>query len=894
MLKPREQLSEAQLKEALDHCASEPIHIPGSIQPHGMLVVISPNGMIEQISANAKEFFGKDASVCLGKPLSDFLKKSDIDALMQNRAGEKLQPLKALTLTLTRKHFDAVSHLHGESTVIELEPVVPQAHPSDFYYDQLRNFSIGMHKLRSFHEVFDHVTDSIRAITGFDRVKLYRFDHDWHGEVVAESRASYMPSYKGLHFPSTDIPEQARRLYMQNYLRLIADTSYKPVPLLPVNNPRSKAPLDLSLSMLRSVSPVHIQYLENINIHASMSVSVIQNGKLWGLIACHHNTALYVPYQARNVCEIMGHIFSAQLSGMEDARKRESQVKREHLVRKLSTSLDTHSRIDQLMGESHGLAIDALESDGLVVKAYVHVLRYGGTPDEKVIGKLIDWLKTQSQETVFYTDDAPSYFKDHPDLQSLTGGILAVPISTKSHDYIIWFRNAIIKEVTWAGNPEKPVEESKAGYRLTPRSSFALWKEQVRHRSKPWTDEDIRTAKSVVKVLMESEKMSAQQANMAKTEFLANMSHEIRTPMNAVIGLSRLLARSDPLSDRQREYIRTLQVSADGLLSLINDLLDISKVESRTLELEAIPFNLKTILEEVISMTSVKALEKGVTFTIDDSGALHHDFIGDPSRIRQIIINLCSNAVKFTEQGSIHLLVQSEPATVAGMERICVLVRDTGIGIAAEKLETVFQKFIQAESSISRRYGGTGLGLAITKMLTEAMGGEITVTSELGKGSEFKVCFNLKAAGPVKEKTPDAAHTSQQAHADSPKVLLVEDYEANILVATTYLEGLGYRYDVARSGMEAVNMAKQNMYHAILMDVQMPELNGFDATQLVREFESVQGKTRTPIIGMTAHALAGDRERCIAAGMDDYIPKPVSEAELKGKLERHIAAVRAL
>lgn len=884
MLKPREQLTEHQLKEALDYCAQEPIHIPGSIQPHGMLVAISDEGVIQHISANALHFIGAEPNECLGKDITTYIDQSLVDILKNVRNHSALEPIQSIIVTLRERNYDAVAHRSGDVTIIELEPIVADHKQKTTYYDQLRNYAIGMHKAKSLHEVFDHVTQSIRHITDFDRVKLYRFDHDWHGEVVSEARADYMPSYKGLHFPASDIPEQARKLYMQNYLRLISNTQYKPVPIVPTLHPDAQSPLDLSLSMLRSVSPVHIQYLENIDVKASMSISVIQNGKLWGLIACHHLQPHYIPYKTRNICEIMGHIFSAQLSTMEDFAKREAQDKRDALVRRLSSAMDKNSRIDLLMQDAHPLAMDALEADGLIVKAYVHILNYGETPTDDVIAKLIDWLNTR-EEPFFYTDDAASTFKNTLVLNKLTGGVLAIPISSKSHDYIIWFRNALVEEVSWAGNPEKPVEQTMAGYRLTPRSSFELWKQQVKHRSKQWSDDDVQTARSIVQILLESEKLSAQQANLAKTEFLANMSHEIRTPMNAIIGLSRILIGSKPLTGKQYEMLKTLQISADSLLELINDLLDISKIESRTLELESIPFNIKKLLEEVISMTSVKAREKGISFTLENSGALNKTYIGDPSRIRQIILNLCSNAIKFTEQGSVQIHVSSSESAKPNCEKICLIVKDTGIGIAADKLETIFHKFVQAETSVSRKYGGTGLGLAITKMLTEAMGGHVSVKSDVGKGSEFIVCFDLKVA---EEQPADLKPDTTKENANAATqhiVLVVEDYEPNIMVASHYLESLGYAYSVARSGIEAVEMFKSRPYDMVLMDVQMPELNGFDATHLIRQYEAAQNLKRTPIIGMTAHALFGDKERCLEAGMDDYIAKPVSEAELSGKLK---------
>ena len=885
MLIQRDELSEQELKEALDECAREPIHIPGAVQPHGVMIVLAADNTVQQVSANIDKLLGVAAPDCLGRNLSEILEPVYVDALLKVKTEGALQPVQSTVVRKNGREFDAIAHQSGASLIVELEEIQESAPRAEKLYDTLRNFAIGMHKAKGFTDIFEHVVAGIREVSGFDRVKLYRFDEDWHGEVVAESRADFMPSYKGLHFPASDIPEQARKLYMKSYLRLIASTTYKPVPLVPPLNPATKAPLDMSLSVLRSVSPVHIQYLENINVRASMSVSIIQNGHLWGLIACHHNAPLHVPYQVRNICEIMGHIFSAQLSTMEDFSKREDQDRRDALVRKLSVALDSNPRIDRLMAHSHALAREALSADGLAVKTFVHVLQYGDVPPQDVLGALMDWLKQKGDDEIFYTDDAQKHFPDVPVLQSLRGGILAVPIRPRSQDYIVWFPNAIVKEVSWAGNPEKSAEETKAGYRLTPRSSFELWKQEVRHRSAVWSDGDVKTARAVAAVLLESEKLNAEQANVAKTEFLANMSHEIRTPMNVIIGLSRILAESRPLTERQKQFVKTLQISADGLLILINDLLDISKIESRSLELEEIPFSLNQLLQEVISMMSVKAVEKGILVTLKEASGSGKVYVGDPGRMRQIILNLCSNALKFTEKVSIDLTVHAEASGDPDIEKVCITIRDTGIGIAPDKLDLIFHKFVQADAAVSRKYGGTGLGLAITKMLAEAMGGEVNVTSREGEGSEFVVCVFLKVASQGKAETPASPVMERPWMAERPLVLLVEDYEPNILVASTFLENGGFDCHVARSGIEAVERVKAGHYFAVLMDVQMPGLSGLEATQMIREHEQKNNLRRIPIIGMTAHALAGDRERCLAAGMDEYLSKPVSGAALEGKLE---------
>ncbi|HEU5048266.1 MAG TPA: ATP-binding protein [Rickettsiales bacterium] len=384
---------------------------------------------------------------------------------------------------------------------------------------------------------------------------------------------------------------------------------------------------------------------------------------------------------------------------------------------------------------------------------------------------------------------------------------------------------------------------------------------------------------------------AAEAANMAKTEFLANMSHEIRTPMNVVIGLSNILASSEPLTEKQQEYISTLQTSANSLLELINDLLDVAKIEAQTIELEQVSFSMAQLIEEVVSMISMRAQEKHLEFSSDDKSVQGRTFIGDSARIRQIILNLCSNAVKFTEKGGVHIAITMLPDAKSDMQIVSIAVEDTGIGIAPDKLPAIFDKFMQADSSINRKYGGTGLGLAITKKLTEIMGGTLKVESTLGKGSVFTVSLPLKVAATLlPEEREQSSRSIPHPHVERVKttILLVEDYPANVLVARTFLETFGYDCEVASDGAEAIQKIQEGSFAAVLMDVQMHGMNGLEATKLIREHERQKNLPHLPIIGMTAHALAGDCERCLAAGMDDYIAKPFDPDRLEAMLSNLI------
>jgi PAS domain S-box-containing protein len=371
---------------------------------------------------------------------------------------------------------------------------------------------------------------------------------------------------------------------------------------------------------------------------------------------------------------------------------------------------------------------------------------------------------------------------------------------------------------------------------------------------------------------------AAESANSTKSDFLASMSHEIRTPMNAIMGVADLLAKTT-LSSEQDKYVQIIRRAGDNLLNLINDILDLSKVEASQLELERTVFSLNDLLEKVVEMVSVRASEKGLALTHEISPNIPANLVGDPTRLRQVLLNLVGNAIKFTEFGDVSLRVthDEDPAHPTALR---FTISDTGIGISGEKLSRVFEQFTQADSSTTRRYGGSGLGLTISKRLVELMGGRIRVQSTIGQGSVFDFVLPFEIWSNATRRTDVPVGTDPEPPLRPLRILLAEDSPDNSTIMLAYLQDTPYQLEIAETGAVACAMFEAGHYDLVLMDRQMPVMDGLTATCTIRTWEKVNGRLPTPIIALTASALKGDREKCMAAGCTAYLTKPIRQEVL--------------
>ncbi|MBO1073161.1 HWE histidine kinase domain-containing protein [Roseomonas marmotae] len=529
----------------LTNCDREPIHLLGAIQPNGFLIATSSEWQIRRVSANVEEFLEEPPEALLGRPLSEVFSWEALHEiggrLHMLRGPDALERLFGVALRDGGAPYDLAVHMVDEQIVIEAEP-------SDLEdgleaSTTVRSMIARLQQADGMEGLCREAVRQIRGLTGFARVMLYRFHHDGGGEVVAESAASFLEAFMGLRFPASDIPKQARQLYERNWLRLISDADAAPVPILPARDADGQV-LDLSLSVLRSVSPIHIEYLKNMGVAASMSISVLRKGKLWGLIACHNPEPLRIPFERRTAAELFSQIFSLQL----ESREREIELAREAAANKvhnrLMASLGAMRPGSRSLTDFLDILSEVLPCDGIGLWSASGTALHGHTPTAEEFAALIGFLNRSASGTIFSTHHLGKLHEPARDYADRAAGLLALPLSRAPRDYLVFFRRQVAHAVTWAGNPNKPVSLGPNGIRLTPRKSFAAWRETVEGRSEAWTESDLQMAErlriSLLEVVLQLSDMAEQERRVAQERqeiLIAELNHRVRNILSLIRGL---------------------------------------------------------------------------------------------------------------------------------------------------------------------------------------------------------------------------------------------------------------------------------------------------------------------------------------------------------------------
>jgi two-component system, chemotaxis family, sensor kinase Cph1 len=713
----------------LNECDREPIHIPGTIQSFGVLFAFDEEMKVTQVSANVSDHLSLGVGDALGRPLSEILDPGAAEEVASVLREERWHDANPLSIGVRGKRFDGIVHRHEGSAILELEPN-PETPEERSIHHPFRAALMRVQRASTLSELAAIVTQEMRRTTGFERVMFYRFHKDGSGSVDAEARDAAHAPYLGLRYPASDIPAQARRLYLGNWLRLIFDSDQKPASIVPTLRPDTGAPLDLSFSVLRSVSPIHIEYMKNMGVRASMSISLIVRNQLWGLISClHHTGPRRVSHRMRSACEFIGRLASLQIAAFEDrellALRASRRATEDALHRAMKQA--TGSVLGSLVDQPRAL-MDLVDAAGVaVVENGVEngaPVTCGGVPPADVIREIARWLEEKGDLRPFSSDSLGVHFPPALAASEVASGLLTFALPDTR---LMWFRPEVVQTVNWGGDPTKPVA-AEAGKRLRPRHSFALWKEEVRARSRPWTPSDLEAAdelqRRATEVDIQRRLSSEQRAVRARDEMLAVVSHDLGNPLSVILlEAAHLLGYLPETEDQRtrtlRESVERIRRSTTRMRALIEDLLELERLGTKSFPVDVQPVDSRELLEDGMTDAQPLADAKHISLVLDlkDPPNIH----ADPHRISQVLSNLLGNAIKFTPEGGTVTLC-ARPRD----EVLSVTIADTGPGIAPEDLTHIFDRFWRPRGSERE---GTGLGLYIARGIVEAHGGRVWAES---------------------------------------------------------------------------------------------------------------------------------------------------------------------
>jgi two-component system, chemotaxis family, sensor kinase Cph1 len=763
---------------ALTNCDREPIQTPNAIQAHGMLLTFTETDWtILQISQNTEAFLGRPPAAFLGQSLAALMDERQLAAIQGciNADFENVNPLRlSLQVQGHTELFEGVVHRSDGVIILELEPylrVTDRLHQSadilttdrqavsffDFY--KFVKTPLGqIQNTQTLTDLAQQTVTTIRNLTGFDRVMLYRFDADGSGDVIAESKLEGSESFVGLHYPASDVPKQAKELYRLNLLRIIPDALYQPVMLEPVLNPITGESLDMSRSVLRSVSPMHTEYLANFGVRASMSISVLCDRQLWGLIACHHSTPKLLSYETRTICEFLGQVISFEVGSKSDAEdveyKMHIQAAQARFVNTIASCQTLNDGFNQnpqdLCALVGAMGVVFSERDSLAQKSQ-RVACFGKTPPESEITDLLLWLDGQIGENAIYSTN--TLVSEYPRLmpyKDVASGLLALRISRIQRTYLLWFRPEVIQTIDWGGEPNKPVQVTEDNQlRMTPRKSFELWKQTVQLQSLPWKACEIEAAlelriKIIGIVLQKADELALLNAELERSNieldaFAYVASHDLKEPLRGIHNYSTFLIEDygDKLGEDGNHKLATLMRLTQRMEDLIESLLHYSRCGRAEIILQ--PVDLADLVDSVLDVIKISQ-PSPVQLRIPRPLPT---VLCDRTQMMELFTNLISNGIKYNDrdQKSIeigYILPSDDDLVPAILERSQTIfyIKDNGIGIREKHFENIFKIFKRLHPA-TKYGGGTGAGLTIAQKIVERHGGTIALASTFGEGTTF-------------------------------------------------------------------------------------------------------------------------------------------------------------
>ena len=735
-------------KVDLTNCDREPIHIPGKVQSHGFLVAFNASDVINYVSENVEQYLPVGARNLLGKHVTDFERLLQHDEspdfvhhiLQLGRHAKSFESINPYSVDIGEKSFNLIFSKSGKNALLEFEP-----NTSAINFDLQKTIGRSVSEMLSgkqMRQLLDNAAQQIKNLIGYDRIMIYKFLEDGHGEVIAEVKEEHLEPFLGLHYPASDIPKQARELYKLNLTRIITDVDTEPSPILTLAENGEAQPLDLTYAELRAVSPIHIQYLKNMGVASSFSISLLYRDELWGLIACHNYTPRFINYKAREASKLIGQIISSALEYKQDEENVVKNLSFNSALETLSLTLRNGDNVAYAISGHDTTLLNVTDAAGAAVIYEDKITTSGVTPSKEQIGKLVSWLLNHMEDHIYYTHHLPEVYQPAHEYSAVASGIIAAKLSQEMGELLIWFKPEQISTIKWAGNPEKPVETDPNGFlNLSPRQSFEVWSQTVKYTSARWNNDEIN---NVLKLREEVVYAINRQANEIRLlneklkqayeeldTFSFTISHDLRTPLSTIKNFSELLLESNTsLDDDAKRILKKIIGGADKLNLLIKEVLNYSRVgraemEYTTIEMQSIINDLKN--ESVVAFnTQNLEFEMGSTPSVQ----------GDKTMITQVFANLINNAIKYSSRSN------PPRVKVEGHEtnsEVVYSIKDNGIGIDLNYYNRIFDLFRRMDNV--RGYEGTGVGLAIVKRIIEKHNARIWVESELGVGTVFYIAF---------------------------------------------------------------------------------------------------------------------------------------------------------
>ncbi|MFP9114256.1 ATP-binding protein [Flavobacterium sp. RHBU_3] len=735
----------------LTNCEQEPIHIPGSIQPHGFLLGLKKKSLIiDFCSANTAEYLSLFHTQLLGKSFGEIFGDDNEKKLTEYAAKGLMLSSSLLKLQLCGVDFLCTLHLNNNDIyVLEGEPQGFSQQEASDVYDQTSQFLGYMHETHTLKQLCQLVAEGTKKITGYDRVMIYRFDKDYNGEVFAESCREDLEPFLGLHYPHTDIPPQARELYKRNLLRLITDINYTPVAIYTQDDAENKN-LDLSLSILRSTSPIHVQYLQNMGVGATLTISLMYKKQLWGLIACHHYSPKNLSPEIRLAAQLQGHFITSQIDVRQSSEEYEHARKTTLALERLNTiALHKESDLHKITENIDMLTLTNAGGTAIVLNGMVY--KNGLTASDEKIKQLSIWLATYTNNGSFSTENITSYLPEFKSECETTSGVIYHSLDIDSNNCILWFRPESKTEVHWAGDPQKSIIKDEKG--LSPRRSFALWKEIVDCISKPWLRPELDAAASyayslqrqinLLIITQEEEKYRKLSELLEETNNeLENINwistHDLQEPLRKIqLMASRILSREQTLPENVEDSIKRINASANRMQNLLIDILKYTRLRHthdsfETVDLMALIDEVKQDITETLNEKSAYVVTEG----------LPH-IQGIPFLLKQLFFNLISNSVKYSDANrkpEIKITHKGLKYLDGSHELFHVItLSDNGIGFEQKYAEQIFNIFTRLHDIPDQK--GSGVGLALCKKIMQNHKGQIAASSIPGEGTTIWLYF---------------------------------------------------------------------------------------------------------------------------------------------------------